>query len=63
MTASVGGLYALPLFPLYAAAKHGALGLMRSITKPFFEMMGLELMPSVLVQYGRTYYQKSNEML
>lgn len=43
MTASVGGLYALPLFPLYAAAKHGVLGLMRSIAKPFYDNDGIRV--------------------
>jgi NAD(P)-dependent dehydrogenase (short-subunit alcohol dehydrogenase family) len=37
MTSSVGRLYGIPLFPLYCAAKHGVIGLMRSIATPFFQ--------------------------
>lgn len=43
MTASVGGLYALPSFPLYAAAKHGVVGLMRSIAPPFYQIDGIRV--------------------
>jgi NAD(P)-dependent dehydrogenase (short-subunit alcohol dehydrogenase family) len=36
MTASCGGLYPSPFCPMYSAAKHGVVGLMRSIAKHYF---------------------------
>ena len=36
MTSSCGGLYPSPFSPMYSAAKHGVVGLMRSIAKHYY---------------------------
>jgi NAD(P)-dependent dehydrogenase (short-subunit alcohol dehydrogenase family) len=36
MTASCGGLYPSPFCPMYSAAKHGVVGLMRSLAKHYY---------------------------
>jgi len=36
MTASCGGLYPSPFCPMYSAAKHGVVGLTRSVAKHFY---------------------------
>lgn len=37
MTASVGGLYPAPQYPLYCGAKHGVVGFMRSIAARLYQ--------------------------
>jgi len=43
MTASCGGLYPSPFCPMYTAAKHGVVGLMRAVAKHFWLVDGVRV--------------------